>query len=294
MTRALLLLLGVVSLFSTSCFRTSTLVKVKKDGTGSIISQYHFSPQTLAMIKQLESLGGALEGTGSAAGAGTPQFGLIGKMATPDEESLRKDAANYGEGVRYAKHAAGKDDDGWEGYSVTYDFDDIRKVRIDQNTMPGQAKEFVESSGEKMPTDAGGALTFDLNGDVLTARTSFAKTGLDGLIDEKQLKQGQQMGMTPSQSMKMAAGMTQGMRAGIFLEADGGIAETTATHVQGDRITLSDADVGKLLNDPDLGAFADKAAADPENVSEESVRELFGKLDGLTIETADEFTVKLK
>lgn len=287
-----LLLLGIFSLFSASCVRTSTVVKVKKDGTGSIISRHYFSPQMLAMIKQLEGLGGALDGAAGAAGG--PNLGLIGEMATPDEESLRKDAANYGEGVRFAKHEPGKDKEGWEGYSVTYDFDDIRKVRIDQNSVPGKAKEFVKSSGEEIKADAGGSLTFDLNGDVLTAKSSFAKAGLDGLIDEEQLKQGQQMGMTPSQSLKMAAGMTEGMRAGIFLQAEGGIAETTATHVTGDLITLSDADITKVLTDPDFGTFVDKAAADPKSVTETSVKELFGKLEALTVETAEEFTVKLK
>jgi hypothetical protein len=291
MNRAIsLLLVGVFSLIFTSCVRTSTVVRVKKDGTGSIVSRYYFSPQMLAMIKQLEGLGGALEG----AGGGGPDLGLIGEMASPDEESLSKDAANYGEGVRYAKHEPGKDDEGWEGYVVTYDFDDIRKVRIDQNSVPGKAREFVESSGEEIKADQGGSLTFALEGDILTVKTSFAKAGLEGMIDDEQLKQAKEMGMTPSQSMKMAAGMAEGMRAGVFLRADGGIAETTAAHVAGDLIVLSDADVAKVMNDPDFGAFIDKAAADPEIVTVESVKELFSKLEGMTVETADEITVKLK
>lgn len=287
-----LLLVGVFSLIFTSCVRTSTVVRVKKDGAGSIVSRYYFSPQMLAMIEQLEGLGGALEGAGGAGGG--PDLGLIGEMASPDEESLRKDSANYGEGVRYTKHEPGKDEEGWEGYVVTYEFDDIRKVRIDQNSVPGKAREFVESSGEEIEADKGGSLTFALEGDVLTVKTSFAKAGLEGMIDEDQLKQAKEMGMTPSQSMKMAAGMAEGMRAGVFLRADGGIAETTAAHVAGDLIILSDADVAKILNDPDFGTFIDKAAVDPKIVSVESVKELFGKLEGMTVETADEITVKLK
>lgn len=292
MNRAIsLLLVGVFSLAFTSCVRTSTVVRVKKDGTGSIVSRYYFSPQMLAMIKQLEGLGGALEGAG---GGGGPDLGLIGEMSAPDEESLREDAANYGEGVRYAKHEPGKDDEGWEGYVVTYDFDDIRKVRIDQNSVPGKAREFVESSGEEIKANEGGSLTFALEGDILTVKTSFAKAGLEGMIDDEQLKQAKEMGMTPSQSMKMAAGMAEGMRAGVFLRADGGIAETTAAHVAGDLIILSDADVAKIMNDPDFGEFIDKAAVDPKIVTVDSVKELFKKLEGMTVETADEITVKLK
>jgi hypothetical protein len=291
MNRAIsLLLVGIFSLAFTSCVRTSTVVRVKKDGTGSIVSRYYFSPQMLAMIKQLEGLGGAIEG----AGGGGPDLGLIGEMASPDEESLRKDSANYGEEVRYAKHEPGKDDEGWEGYVVTYEFDDIRKVRIDQNSVPGKAREFVESSGEEIKANEGGSLTFALEEDILTVKTSFAKAGLEGMIDDEQLKQAKEMGMTPSQSMKMAAGMAEGMRAGVFLRADSGIAETTAAHVAGDLIILSDADVAKIMNDPDFGDFIDKAAVDPKIVTVDSVKELFGKLEGMTVETADEITVKLK
>lgn len=286
-----LFLIGILSLFATSCVRTSTVVKVKKDGTGSIVSRYYFSPQMLAMIKQLEGLGGSVKGAG---GAGGPDLGLIGEMAKPDEASLRKDAANYGEGVHYAKHEPGKDEEGWEGYSVTYDFDDIRKVRIDQNSVPGKAKDFVKSSGEELKADKGGSLTFDLKDDLLTVKSSFAKAGLEGLIDDDKLKQAEAMGMTPSQSMKMAAGMAEGMRAGVFLRAEGGIAETTAAHVTGDLITLSDVEVAKVLNDPDFGVFIDKAALDPKTVNVESVKELFGKLEAMTVETAEEITVKLK
>lgn len=282
--------------FSTSCLRTSTVVRVKKDGTGSIIARYYFSPEMLAMLDQLGQLGGALGQLGGAAegAAAGPDLGLIRELAKPDEESLKTDAAGYGEGVRYAKHEPGKDEDGWEGYTVVYDFVDIRKVRIDQSSVPGKAKDFVASAGEELKKDEGGALSFTLEGDVLTVKSTFAKDGMDGVVDQKQLDQAKEMGMAPSQAMKMAAGMTQGMRVGYFLRAEDGIAETNADHVTGDLIILSDADIGKVLVDPDLGAFIDKAAADPKAVTPEAAKETMLKLEAMTIESKDEITVKLK
>lgn len=282
---------------STSCLRTSTVVRVKKDGTGSIISRYYFSPETLAMIDQLGQLGGALgQFGGGAAGAAPagPDLSLIQDLAKPDEESLRADAAGFGEGVRYSKHEPGKDDDGWEGYTVVYEFDDIRKVRIDQNSVPGKAQEFVASAGEELKKDEGGALSFALEGDVLTVKSTFAKDGMDGVVDQKQLDQAKAMGMAPSEAMKMAAGMTQGMRVGYFLRAEEGIAETNADHVTGDLIILSDAEVGKILVDPDFGAFIDKAAADPKAVTPEAAKEMMMKLEAMTVESKEEITVKLK
>ena len=283
-------LLSVFCLFfGSSCVRTSTVVKVKKDGTGTIVSRYFFSPQMLAMIDQLGGIAGAQGGA-----EGGPNLGMIREMATPDEESLRKDAVHFGEGVRYSKHDPGKDEDGWEGYSVVYEFDDIRKVRIDQNSVPGKAKEFVESSGEELKADKGGELSFALDGDLLTVKTSFASAGMNGLIDGKQFDQAREMGMAPSEAVKMAAGMAEGMRIGLFLRADGGIAETTAEHVKGDLIILSDADIAKVLPDPDFGAFIDKAAEHPEGVTAESVKALFKSIEAMTIESADQITVKFK
>ena len=275
---------------STSCVRTSTVVKVGEDGTGSIIARYYFSPQMLAMIEQLGAAGGAL----GDAGAQGPNLGIIGDMASPDEESLKADASNYGEGVTYAKHEAGKDDEGWEGYTVEYSFEDIRKVRIDQNSVPGKAKEFVEASGEQIEADKGSKITFGLEGKTLTINNDIAEDSLNQMIDEKQMEQAKAMGMKPSQAMQMAAGMTQGMRVGFFVRADGQIAETNAEHATGNLIILSDADVSQIMQDPDFAEFIDVAAENPESVTPDSVKELFKKIEAMTIELQEEVTVEFE
>lgn len=289
-----LILSALLLLGNTSCLRNSTVVKVRKDGSGSIVSRYHFSPQMLAMLEQLEALGGAFGGLGDIAPQGGPNLGLLKELAKPGEDSLREDAAGYGEGVRYLKHEAGKDEDGWTGYTVEYEFDDIRKVKIDQNSVPGKAKEFVKSAGQDLKAGESGGITFGLEGDVLTVKTSLAEKGLEGVVDPRQIEQAKKAGIAPSEMMKMSAGMSQGMRVGYFLRAEGGIAETDASHVDGDLITISDADIAKVMADPDFSAFIDKAAADPDAVTKESMTELIGKIEGMTVETKETVTVKLK
>lgn len=292
--RLLPLVLALPALFlASSCVRSSTVVRVKKDGAGSIVARYYFSPETIAMIAQLEKLGGDFGGLGGAPGGG-PQLGLLRDIANPDEDSLIADSENYGEGVRYATHEADKDDKGWEGYTVVYEFDDIRKVRIDETSMPGNARAFVESTGEDLTAGKGGSLTFELAEGVLTVKSTFAKEGMEGVIDEDQFAQAKEMGMAPSAMIKMGAGMAGGMRVGYFLRIDGEIAETNAEHVSGDLITLSDADLEKVLLDPDLGEFIDKAAADPKAVTPEAFLALIKKLEAMTVETKDSITVKWK
>lgn len=288
------LLLSLIALLTaTSCVRTSTEVRVRKDGSGSILTRYHFSTEMLAMLDQLGALGGAL-GNIEGGASGGPDLGLIREIAKPDEASLKADAAGYGEGVRYAKHEASKDEDGWEGYSVVYEFDDIRKIRIDQRSVPGKAKDFAASAGQALDPDKGGSLTFALDGDVLTVKSGFAKAGLDGMVDRKQVDQAKEAGMAPSQMMKMAAGTTKGARISYSVRAEDGIAETDADHVDGDRIILNEADLSEMLLDPDFGAFLDRVVADPAAATPEAYHELIGKVEALTIESKDEVRVKLK
>lgn len=275
-------------LLTSSCIRTSTVVSVKKDGTGNIISRYYFSPQMLAMIDQLAGIQGQ-GGEGPAS-----NLGLIADMAKPNKEALEADASHFGEGVRYAKHESGKDDEGWEGYSVVYEFDDVTKIHIDQNSVPGKAKEFVEASGEDIEAEKGGKLTFDLKGDTLTIFSNFATAGMGNMINQEKLDQAKAMNMTPSQAMQMSAGMAQGMRIGFFVRAEDGIVETDATHVTGNLIILSDADIPKVMQDPDFGAFLDRSVEDPESVTPQDVKELFKEIEAMTIELSEEITVKLK
>lgn len=291
MKRIASLLACLAVVFSaTSCIRTSTVVKVAEDGTGSIIARYYFSPQMLAMVEQLGAAGGAL-GEGGAQG---PNFGMIGEMAKPDEVSLKADASNYGEGVVYAKHEAGKDEDGWEGYTVEYTFEDVRKIQIDQNSAPGKAKEFVEASGEEIDADKGSKITFSLEGKTLTIHNEIAEDSIGQMFDEKQMQQAKAMGMKPSQAMQMAAGMTQGMRVGFFVRADGQIAETNAEHATGNLIILSDADVPQIMQDPDFADFVDQASENPESVTTDSVKELFSNIEAMTIELQEEVTVEFE
>lgn len=281
------LLLAVVVLCSTSCFRTSTVVKIKEDGSGEITARYYFSPQVVEMVDQMEAFGDNIN-----LDEQMPSFELIREIISPNRESLSADAKSYGEGVSYGKHEEGKDSEGWRGYTVVYRFEDVRKIRIDQNTVPGKAKELVEASGQDLDLEKGGKLTFGLEGKKLTVKSSLASASVDEMIDEEQIAQAKEMGVKPSEAMQAAAASTQGMRAGIFLRIDPGIAETDAEHVTGNLIIMTDAEISKVMQDPDFVSFLDKVVEDPDSVTDDSIRELFGKIEGMTIELSDEITVK--
>ncbi len=281
-----LLLLATVALSSMACFRTSSVVKIKEDGSGEITARYYFSPQVVQMVDQMEALGGVELGEEMA------NFTLIREIIAPRKKSLITDAESYGEGVTYGRHEQGKDSEGWQGYTVVYQFEDVRKIKIDENTVPGKAKELVEASGQDLDMEKGGKLTFALEGKKLTVNSTLASASVDEMIDEEQLNQAKELGLKPSEAMQAAAASTQGMRAGIFLRIDPGIAETNAEHVTGNLIIMTDAEISKVMQDPDFISFIDKVVDDPDSVSDDSIRTLFKNIEAMTIELADEVTVQ--
>jgi hypothetical protein len=54
---------------------------------------------------------------------------------------------------------------------------------------------------------------------------------------------------------------------------------------------MSDAEISKVMQDPDFIAFIDKVVEDPDTVTDKAVKELFGKIEAMTIELSDEITV---
>jgi hypothetical protein len=69
-----------------------------------------------------------------------------------------------------------------------------------------------------------------------------------------------------------------------------GIAETTATHVTGNTITLMEMDMGKVMKNPD--AFKKLKGMD-QNDQDKAIEALKG-FDGVKVEVKKEVTVKVK
>lgn len=282
---------GLIALtwLNTSCLRTSTVVEVGKDGTGEIVARYYFSPQVSAMIAQMEVLGG-----GGAGIEGLPDFSLLKEVLEPKVEDLQSDAANFGEGVAYASHEKGADEDGWQGYSVVYRFEDISKVKIDQNSAPTKAQQFVESSGQKLPEKEGGNLTFSMEGNTLTIHSSLAEGNMENLVDKEQLRMARESGVNAAEAIQAASAMMEGMRAGFFVRARDPIASTSAEHSTGNLIIMSEAEVAKVMQDEDFIAFLKKYSEDPEILTAEAVKELFGKIEAMTIELAETVEIEFE
>ncbi|MDB4617450.1 hypothetical protein OAE25_02190 [Verrucomicrobiales bacterium] len=286
------LTLAACSVLFTSCIQHSTVLRLEKDGSGEIFVRNYFSPSIAAMAG---GLGGALGGEGE--GAGEVTINGSADPAKVDVDQAKADAANYGEGVRYVRHEEGKNKEQWDGHLIVYEFDDINKVVLDANSaMGGKMKQMAEAQGQAVEEQEGGKMTFAHADGVLKIKTGMGEDAL------KQFQEGggpggdQQLpdGMKPSAMMGMMSGMLQGMRMGYFIRINGGIAESNASHVNGEYITLMDVEVSKMLADPEFLAFVDKSAEEPESVTEEEVKALLPQVEAMKAEIKEEVTVKFK
>ena len=213
-----------------SCLQSSTVIRVKPDGSGAIFARYFFSPQMTAM---LGGLAGGLGDLGEGVTVDGPDVDP-NKIFKPTKEDLEKDAASYGEGVRYAKHETAKNSEGWEGWLVVYEFDDINKVKFDPNDPPGPLKELenmdpdaAAEAKENISEDS--TMSFSMADGVLTVNTGVSKDSVGKIAEsggaDDMLGPDGKIPPEAAAQMQMAAGMMQGARMGVFLRADGSIAE---------------------------------------------------------------------
>ncbi len=123
--------LAAVILFAlacTGCFRATTLVTVRPDGSGTIDQEMGMKPETVAMLKSMAGAGG---------GQGTK--GLSAELFT--EKQARETADKIG--ARFVSGEPLKTAD-VEGYRAHYAFDDITKLQM---KMGEQGAQMAEASG---------------------------------------------------------------------------------------------------------------------------------------------------
>ncbi len=312
------LALCALALGLTSCIENSTVVRVKKDGSGEIFARYYFSPQMTGMLGMINGFAAGLPGAeGGAPPAAAPS---ADDLLKPTREALEEDAARYGTGVRYESHEIGKNANQWDGYLVVYRFDDINQLKFDPTKPPGpfddlakmnpqaaDAIEAQENSGETIEspvkfTMADGVLTIDtgVSPDTLN-QLGEAGGGLGGgaSLPGGGAITGPGGGeIDPAAAMQMAAGMFQGMRIAYFIRIDGEIAETNAQHVDGSLITMSDMEPARMLTDPRMMELTREAEAlqgqEVDQAKTDAMMAKVKEIDGIKLETQPQVTVRIK
>lgn len=224
-------ILGVflATLSLTACLNSTTLVKVKPDGSGTV------EQTTLVNMAALKGVMGAQGG------------GPTGPMM--NKEELERTAAQMGEGVRLLSSEPVKGDAGWEGTKAIFAFDDINKIQVSEG--PGISGGTRSRSRSAEPT-SDDPVRFKLarTGATSTLSINFIDRAPGGAKTEREPNQKpSEFDLTNPMIMNMIKTMFNGFKINIGLEVAGTIVKTNAEYVTGPRITLLEMDVAALLAD---------------------------------------------
>jgi len=192
-----------------------------------------------------------------------------------------------GEGVAYVSGEKITTDEG-EGYRAIYAFSDVNKLRL--NTTPS----------DKAPSDLEGAVR--VSGDKEAFVTfSFVKGPpaiLTVMMPEEMtaerlqpLKVMETLVADDPRAAMIADNMKdvfQSMKFGISLEVQGEIVRSNATHSKGSRITLMEADFGRLFEDQE--SLKKLSQQRPTNIEE--AKKLLDDLPGIKVELNPEVKIE--
>lgn len=254
--RFLAVLLSSVGL--TACLNSTTLVKVKPDGSGTV------EQTTMVNTAAMKGMMGA-------------QGGPTGPMM--NKADLERTAERMGKGVRLVSTEPVKGDAGFEGVKAIFSFEDINQIQISQDPNMGG------SSSGRMSSEPSSDDPVKFNFTRGAASSTLSINYIDkpsGSRAPNTAGGGDMPDLTNPMIMNMMKTMFQGFKINIGLEVVGQIVRTNAEYVAGPRITLLEMDVAELLaNEAVLKQLQSKLGPD---VSLSEVKPYLKDLKGIKID----------
>ncbi len=254
------LLVVVTSVALTGCINSTTLIKLKADGSGTV------EQTTLVNTAALKAM---MPGADKQVGGG----------GTVNKADLERTATRMGKGVRLVSAEPATGANGFAGSKAIFAFDDINQIQVSQGpSMSGSSDGRVDAE----PTTQD-PVRFTLTQSGGTSKLTIA------FVD----KPGGQAGgnsdipdLTNPMIMNMIKSMFAGFKLNIDLEVAGAIVKTNAEYVNGPRVTLLEMDMDSLLADEaKLKALQSKLGADASlSAVKPYLKDIKGiKVDGPTI-----------
>jgi hypothetical protein len=267
-----LAVLPLLALPTAGCINFETLVKVKADGSGTIVQTMTMSAETTEMMKSMKGDGGKVD-------IGKPMA-----LEAKDIEQAKAEAAKMGEGVTFVK-AEPIDTKEAKGMRTIYAFKDVTKLKVSQKpSSPGGPP---APGGKDVDETVKFGFAKAANGNpVLTVtmpdlKAAAAKGGTS--------KTAAKAPEAPPEAMAMMKEMFKGLRIAIAVEPEGRVVQTNSPFVEGSRVTLMEMNFDALLKDEaKLKQFS--AAMDSGSMAE--VKRLMKGLPGVKINLDPEVKIE--
>lgn len=271
MKRSILPLLAALAFaLLTSCFQNETTITLNKDGSGTLTEETLFGEQALQMLSQMAQFGGG------------QQADPLADLAS--ETKAKERAARLGEGVTLEKVGM-IEKNGWKGGRAVYRFADI-------NTLKFSADGAMKSSMPEMP---GAPAAARKEAPPIAFRYANGTLVITQPEPEKPEAPAHELpasapDMDNPEAMEAVKQMTAGAKVSLRLVVEPGIAASDASHVLDRTITLTEMDIGKLMENPETVKKVSKAGRG----SPADALEAMKGIEGVKIETKREVTVKVK
>jgi hypothetical protein len=257
--RTLAVLIAIVTL--TACLNSTTIVKVKPDGSGTV------EQTTLVNTAALKGMMGNAPGK-------QPSGPVINR------DDLERTAERMGKGVTLVSAEPFKGENGFEGTKAIFAFEDINQIQISQdpNMSGGTADRNTTEPSADDPVKF--RFTRGATSSLLTINYIDRPPSKDATPDRA--AGGDMPDLSNPMVMNMIKTMFRGFKINIGLEVVGSIVKTNAEYVSGPRITLLEMDVESLLADEaKLKALQGKLGPD---VSLSEIKPLLKDIKGIKID----------
>jgi hypothetical protein len=266
---------ALISLVLPGCFQNETTIHLNKDGSGTLVEETKLGGQMLAMMEQMAA------GFG---GGGAAKEDPMKQMFS--EEKAKKRAAELGEGVTFDKTET-VEANGAKGARVSYKFKDINKLKVSTSDGMKNAAPMGDLPGAQAPK-TGEPISFAYADGKLTIK--MPEPQKPAAADSPAAEEAAVPDLNSPEAEAMMKQMFADMKMSLKLVVDSGIAESNATHKDGNTITLMEVNFGKLVENAD--DFKKLQKVDQKNPA--AAMELLKDIKGVKFETQQEVTVQVK
>ena len=258
-----------------SCIEESKVIKLKRDGSGTIVVTTTINAGKIAMIRQMTGEMG--QSFGGQEQQKEPWF-LI-------EQGEKNKASEYGK-VTFVSAEKIKTAE-VEGIKATYAFADITEVK--SGLKPAGPKPQMGDPQQKVPPEEI-FFRFATNRDgtaVLTVFTPEQSPERPEKKEEKKTKNKQ----AGNDELEMLKEMLGGFKSSVSIEVEGKIVKTNGAYVDGSKVTLFEIDFDQLLSNPEK--LNELMAVSPA-VPLETAKKILKDVTGAKVHLESELTIEFK
>jgi hypothetical protein len=225
-----LAILPLLALPTAGCIGFETVVKVKADGSGTLVQTMTMSAETMAMMKSTKGDGAKIE-------TGKPM-----ELEVKDIEQAKAEASKLGEGVTFVK-AEPIDTPQAKGMRAIYSFKDVTKLKVSQkpSSPAGGPASGAAEADDSMKFGLGKSAA---GNPVLTIAMPDLKAGA-----KPAEKAPAAAPAVAPEAMAMMKQMFKGLRITIAVEPEGKVVSTNSPFVEGSRVTLMEMNFDSLIAD---------------------------------------------